>query len=213
MVRILRVDSLRIDSMVASVVVLPLPVGPVTTIMPCGSSSSLRSSRLVMREQAELADFQQAAVARQQADHGGFAVLRRHGGDAHVELGARDAHARGAVLRQAALRDVEAGQDLDARDQRRRQHAGRRRHRAQQAVDAHAHHEPGAERLDVDVGRAQLHRALEQIVHGAHDRRAARKIAQALDVVVGARDGRLVAVGRGSSSSPSRLASAVAMSS
>ena len=40
MVRILRVGSLRIDSMVASVVVLPLPVGPVTTIMPCGSASS-----------------------------------------------------------------------------------------------------------------------------------------------------------------------------
>ena len=30
--------------MVASVVVLPLPVGPVTTIMPCGSISSVRSS-------------------------------------------------------------------------------------------------------------------------------------------------------------------------
>ena len=89
MVRIFRVGSLRIDSMVASVVVLPLPVGPVTTIMPCGSSSSRRQDRLVVRGQAELADLEQAAVARQQADHGGFAVLRRHGGDADVELGAR----------------------------------------------------------------------------------------------------------------------------
>ena len=145
--------------MVASVVVLPLPVGPVTTIMPCGSIKQLAQHRLVMRREAELADFEQAAVARQKADHGGFAVLRRHGGDADVEFGARDAHARGAVLRQAALGDVEAGQNLDARDQRRRQHAGGRRHGAQQAVDAHAHDEPGAERLDVDVGRAQLHGA------------------------------------------------------
>src|SRR5580704_15258991 len=43
MVRILRVVSLRIDSMVASVVVLPLPVGPVMTIMPCGSASRWRN--------------------------------------------------------------------------------------------------------------------------------------------------------------------------
>ena len=48
-VRILRVVSLRIESMVASVVVLPLPVGPVITIMPCGNASRRRivvSSRL-----------------------------------------------------------------------------------------------------------------------------------------------------------------------
>ena len=43
MVRILRVGSLRTDSTVARVVVLPLPVGPVTTIIPCGSVSRPRS--------------------------------------------------------------------------------------------------------------------------------------------------------------------------
>ena len=43
MVRIFRVGSLRIDSTVASVVVLPLPVGPVTTMMPWGSLSNSRS--------------------------------------------------------------------------------------------------------------------------------------------------------------------------
>ena len=56
------------------------------------------------------------------------------------------------------------------------------------AVDPHAHHEAGAERLDVDVGRAQLHRLFEQIVDGAHHRRAAREVAQALHVIVGARE-------------------------
>ena len=144
-----------------------------------------RHDRLVARGKAELAHFEQAAVARQQADHGALAVLRRHGGDADVELGAADAHARRAVLRQPPLGDVEAGQNLHARDQRLRRHAGRRRHRAQQAVDAHAHHEPGAERLDVNVAGAQLDRALEQIVERAHHRRAAGEIAQAFDVVVG----------------------------
>ena len=57
-------------------------------------------------------------------------------------------------------------------------------------------------------------RVLEQIVDRAHDRRAAREIAQALDVVVGARGRGLVGRRpRPSSSSPSRSASTVAMSS
>ena len=54
MVRILRVGSLRIDSTVASVVVLPLPVGPVTTIMPCGSVSSRRKLASSRGREAEL---------------------------------------------------------------------------------------------------------------------------------------------------------------
>ena len=41
-----------------------------------------------------------------------------------------------------------------------REHAGGALYRAQQAVDAHAHDEPGPERLDVDVAGAQLHGAL-----------------------------------------------------
>ena len=47
--------------------------------------------------------------------------------------------------------------------------------------------EPVAERFDVDVAGAQLDGLFEQTVDGAHDRRAAGEIAQALDVVVGAR--------------------------
>ena len=60
--------------------------------------------------------------------------------------------------------------------------------RAQQAVDAHAHDQAGAERLDVDVARAQLHRPFEQVVDRAHDRRAAREVAQVFDIVVGMRE-------------------------
>ena len=171
--------------MVASVVVLPLPVGPVTTIMPCGSASSrvmIASSR---------GDRPSLPISSRPRSRGS----RRMTADSPCCVGMvatrtsssvrADADARRAVLRQAALGDVEAGENLDARDQRLRQHAGRRRHRAQQPVDAHAHHEPGAERLDMDVARAQLDRALQQIVDRAHHRRAARKIAQAFDVVVG----------------------------
>ncbi len=91
---------------------------------------------------------------------------------------------RRAVLRQPPLGDVEAGQNLDARDQRLRQRFGRRRHRAQQTVDAHAHSEAAAQRFDMDVAGAQLHRLFEQIVDGAHHGRAAGKIAQAVDAFV-----------------------------
>ena len=77
-----------------------------------------------------------------------------------------------------------------------RQNAGRRRHGAQQSVDPHAHHEAGAERLDVDVARAQLDRLFQQIVDGADDRRAAGEIAQAVDVVVGPGRRRLRRLGR-----------------
>ena len=153
--------------------------------MPCGIASSRVITLSSRAREPELAHLQQAAVARQQADDGALAMLRRHGRDADVDLAASDADARRAVLRQAPLGDVEAGENLDARDQRLRRDAVRRRQRAQQAVDAHAHHEPGAERLDMDVAGAQIDRALQEIVERAHHRRAAGEIAQALDVVVG----------------------------
>ena len=171
--------------MVASVVVLPLPVGPVMTIMPCGRARSLRiidfvaassspslasSSRPRSRGNKRTTALSPCCV--------GMVATRTSISDA------ADAQPRGAVLRQPPLGDVEAGEDLDARNQRLRHHAGRRRNGAQQPVDPHAHGEPGAERLDMDVAGAQLHRALEQIVEGAHHRRAARKIAQAVDIVV-----------------------------
>ena len=171
--------------MVASVVVLPLPVGPVITIMPCGSASSrvmIASSRL---------DRPSLPISSRPRSRGnrritalspccvGMVATRTSSSERLTRTPRR------AVLRQAPLGDVEAGENLDARDQRLRRNAGRRRHRAQQAVDAHAHHEPGAERLDVDVAGAQLDRALQQVVERAHHRRAAGEIAQALDVVVG----------------------------
>ena len=112
-------------------------------------------------------------------------MLRRHDGDADVDIGAAGAQPRGAVLRQSPFGDVEAGDDLDARDQRPAAStpAGGG-DLPQQAVDAHAHHEPGAKRLDMDVAGAQLDGLLQQIVDRAHHRRAAGEIAQALDVVL-----------------------------
>ena len=55
MVRILREGWFKSDSMVASVVVLPLPVGPVMMIMPCGSCKQPGQHRFVGHGEAELA--------------------------------------------------------------------------------------------------------------------------------------------------------------
>jgi hypothetical protein len=62
------------------------------------------------------------------------------------------------------------------------------RHGAQHAVDAHAHDQAVPERLDVDIGCAQLDRLFQEIVDAAHDGRPAREVAQVFDVVVAARE-------------------------
>ncbi len=115
-----------------------------------------------------------------------FAVRGRHGRHAKVELLALHADHDAAVLRQAALGDVELGHDLDARDHRR----GRRRRRrfdfVQHAVDAVAHLQAILERLDVDIRRALLDRALDDEIDEADDRRFGGEIAQMLDVVFAA---------------------------
>ena len=142
-----------------------------------------RDLLLVVSQQAELVDVEEAPVARQKTQHGGFAMLRRHGRHADVDFRAGEFQTRCAVLRQPPLGDIQPRQDFYARDQRLRQNAGGRGHEAQQAVDAHAHGQPRAHRLDMDVGGAQFDRLFEQVADRPDDRRAARKIAQALDVV------------------------------
>ncbi len=183
--------------MVASVVVLPLPVGPVMTIMPCGSAEQAPHALLVVAGEAELADVEQAAVARQQADDGGLAVLRRHGGDADVDLRAcrrrmRAAPScgsrRSAMLRpdRILMREISACGSAPAGGATARNKPSTRMRTVR----------PLPERLDVNVAGAQLHGPFEQVVDRAHDRRAARQIAQALDIVVGMREIRFGGFGR-----------------
>src|SRR6516225_9621928 len=105
MVRILRLGSLISASDAASVVVLPDPVGPVTTIMPKGACSVRRGNI------------------------------------------------------------------------------------AQQTIDANAHLQRFAERLDMQIRGALLDRDAQQLVDRPHHRRPARQVAQVIEIVV--RDGRL----------------------
>ena len=117
-------------------------------------------------------------------------MLRRHDRDANVDVGAPCPQPRRAVLRQPPFGDIEVGHDLDAGNHRLRQHAGRRRNRPQQSIDAHAHDEATLKWLDVNVARAQFDRLFKQIVDRPHHRRAAGEIAQALDVVFAQLHGR-----------------------
>jgi len=119
-------------------------------------------------------------------------MLHRHDRDTNVDISTPGPQPRGAILRKPTLRDVEVGDNLDARNHGLGQNAGRRRHRPQQAVDAHADHQPGVKGLDVDVTRAQFHRFFQQIVDGANHGRAACKVPQTFDIVF-ARKMRVVA--------------------
>jgi len=161
-----------------------------------GEREQLAQLCFVVRQEAELFDGEQAAVLGQEAYYCRLAVLRRHDGDADVEVGARHVQPRCAVLRQAALRDVEAGENLDAGNDGLRQHARRRRNGAQQSVDAQAHRQARPEGLDVNVAGAQLDGLFQEIAHGADHRRPGGEVAQALDVVLARIGGVIVGLRR-----------------
>ena len=132
-------------------VVLPLPVGPVTRMMPYGLMISDSNSARVSAGKPSDSRFDDDAGAVEDAQHDALAVQRRQGRDAQVDLLAHHPQLDAAVLRQAALGDVELGHDLDARDDRGLQPARRRLDVVEHAVDAVADLDLVLERLDVDV--------------------------------------------------------------
>ena len=82
-------------------------------------------------------------------------AFAEHGGqhaDAKIDRLVVDVQLDAAVLRHAALGDVEVGHDLDAAADGRRDVRGRRHHFVEHAVDAVAHLEFIFERLEVNVG-------------------------------------------------------------
>ena len=133
--------------------------------------------------EAELVEIQHHRLAIQQTHHHRLAVRGRHRAHAQVELLALHPQHDATVLRQPALGDVELGHDLDAADHRGGEVDRRAFALDQHAVDAIAHLQPVLERFDVDVGRAQLDRALDHQVHQPDHRRFRGQVAQVLDVV------------------------------
>ena len=88
------------------------------------------------------------------AEHGVFAVDGGHDGDAEVDEAALVAHAEAAVLRDAALGDVELAHDLDARNDGLVVLARDGRHGLlEHAVDAVLDEQRVVVGLDVDVAR------------------------------------------------------------
>ena len=170
-------------------VVLPEPVGPVTSRMPCGCISTSMNAFSVSSSEAELLEVERDAALVEDPHHDRFAVHGGHRGHAQVDLLALHAQPDAAVLRQPALGDVEVRHDLDARDHGRGQALRRRLDVVQHAVDAIADGEAVLERLDMDVGRAHLERVGDDEAHEPDHRRFGGEVLQLLDVGI---EGELV---------------------
>ena len=124
-----------------------------------------------VRAHAQPGQVQPPCFLVEQTQHGALAMAGGQRGDPHVHGTAADAQRDAAILRQALLGNVEAGHDLDPRDQRRVQFAAGPHHVTQRAVHPEAHHRIGLEGLDVDVGCVVAGSLGEQRVDHPDDRR------------------------------------------
>ena len=132
----------------------------------------------MVRGHAEALQGELVTLLGQHAKHDRFAERAGHGGDPDVHLPSGHPGRDPPVLRQPALRDVDAGDELDARGHRGEAFHGLRELRVQHAVDAHPHRELRFARLHMDVGRAEIHRLREQVVHELDDGRLLRHLPQ-----------------------------------
>ncbi len=114
---------------------------------------------------AELAERQRARPGIEHPQDRRLTGYERDDRDADVDPPPleRDAHA--AVLRQAALGDVELAEDLDARDDLRGLALRDRRRRGHDPVDPVAHAQLAVVRVEVHVGRARLDRVGDDRAH------------------------------------------------
>ena len=149
-------------------------------VRQAGEVLHARQHAVVEAQPAQVVEIARGAV--EQAHHHAFAVERRQRGDAQVHFAAQDLDLDAAVLRQAALGDVQLGHQLQARDDGGLQLARRRLLVEQHAVHAEADAELLLERLDVDVAGALLERVGDHGVHQADDRRLAGHVAQVLEI-------------------------------
>ena len=95
---------------------------------------------------------------------------RRHDGNAEIHEAAFVTHAEAAVLRDAALGDIQLAHHLDARKNRGVPFLGERLHGVlQHAVNAVLHDDFGVARFDVDVAGAALERRENHGIHQADD--------------------------------------------
>src|SRR3989449_925483 len=126
----------------------------------------------VTRGHVDLVEGDQLARREQAHDHVFVLVGGRDRGDAQLDLAVGHLELELAVLRLAALGDVELGHDLDPRDDGPPVGAGDLLMLGAAAVDAIPDHRVllGAVGLDVDVGRARLVGVHDDLVGEADDR-------------------------------------------
>ncbi len=162
---------------------LPLPVGPVTRKIPCGSDGVVFHATehvLVETQPAQIVEISRRTI--EQAHHDAFAIQRRQRGNAQIHFAAQRLDLDAAVLRQPALGDVELGHQLHARNHGGLQLARRRVLIVEHAIHAIADAKFLFERLQVDVAGALFNRRRDDRVHQADDGRFARHVAQVLQI-------------------------------
>jgi hypothetical protein len=150
--------------------------------MPFGRRiTSMHAVEDILRH-AELRDVQLDRRLVEDAQHDAFAELRGQRRNAQIHLAATERDLDAAVLRDAALGDVQGSQHLDARDDRQRERLGRRRHFVEGTVNPVANLELVLERLEVDVARLVADGLPHDQIDEADDGRLLR---HRLDVVLG----------------------------
>ena len=158
-----------------SVLVLPDPVGPVTSTMPHGFEMAVLELLKRLGLEPELRHVEHQLRLVEQTHDDLLAEERRQTGDAEVDVAhlaaVLEADLDAAVLRQPLLRDVQLGHDLDARGDRIAELHRRLHDVVENAVDAVADAQFLLVRLDVDVARALLDRRHQDHVHQLDDRR------------------------------------------
>ena len=131
------------------------------------------------RRHAHAIQPQQAGALRQETHHRRLAILRRQGGQTHIDGGVLQLHVEAAVLRQALFGNVQAGHQLETQDQRCADLGIGLGLHVQHAIDAEADHQLFFTRLDVDVGGTRLDRFLEHRIQQLHHRRIVGGVGQA----------------------------------
>ena len=145
-------------SVVYRVVDFPEPVGPVTRIMPCGFAYECEYTERLRSSMCRSLDRPRRGRAVEDTHDDLLAVHRRQRRDTEVDALAAVDDRHAAVLRAAALGDVDLAHDLETRDDAVLDALGGVLHLVQHAVDAVADGELTLTGLDVDVGRAILDR-------------------------------------------------------
>ena len=139
-----------------------------------------REHVLVEAQPPQIVEIARRAV--EQAHDDAFAVERGQRGNAQIHFAAQHLDLDAAVLRQAALGDVQLRHQLHARNDGGLQFARRRVLIEQHAIHAEADAEFLLERLDVNVAGALLDGLRDHGVHQPDDRRFAGHVAQVFQI-------------------------------